>query len=365
MCNVDWFFKSHRLPLAIEGIERGYSVFLISNNTGYFQEFELLGIKCMDVKFSRGFANPILELLNVFKLVYYYYILKPHIIHLITLKISIYGNFAAFFYLKKVRIINAITGLGFLFTLKSGINPFLVYFLKLTFIRKSSNKFIFQNDDDKLIFSKIAKLEDKNCIIIKGAGVNEDEFIRTSLTLSNDKIRITLVSRMLKDKGVLEFIDSAKLLRPLLYNKCEFLLVGGIDLNNPSRIFENELIARLEENYIIWLGHRNDIFEIYNLTDIACLPSYREGIPKSLIEAMSMSCPIITTYAPGCKECVIEGVNGYLVPIKDVGALSDKIYELVSNSKLRKSMGIQSRKIMVKEMSLKKIIQLTFDFYVD
>lgn len=365
MCNVDWFFKSHRLPLAIEGIKRGYSVYLISNNTGYFQEFELIGIKCFDVKFSRGFANPIFELFNVFKLVYFYYSLRPHIIHLITLKTSVYGNVAAFFFLKKVRIINAITGLGFLFTLKSVINPLLVFFLKLVFSSKINNKFIFQNNDDKLVFSQFTRLNTNNCIIIKGAGVNEDEFVRTSPILSNGKIRITLVSRMLRDKGVLEFIDSAKSLRPLLFSKCEFVLVGGIDLNNPSRIYEDELIAKLEENYIIWLGHRSDIFDIYNLTDIACLPSYREGIPKSLIEAMAMSCPIITTNAPGCKECVIEGVNGFLVPIKDVGALSDKIYELVSNSDLMNSMGMQSRKFMVKEMSLKKIIQQTFDFYVD
>jgi glycosyltransferase involved in cell wall biosynthesis len=168
---------------------------------------------------------------------------------------------------------------------------------------------------------------------------------------------------MLKDKGVFEFIAAAKKLKESLFGHCVFTLIGGIDLMNPSAITESELINELEDEYIIWLGHRNDIMDVYNSTDIACLPSYREGLPKSLVEAMAMSCPIVSTDVPGCRECVEDGVNGFLVPSRNSDLLADRILLLVGNSELRIKMGHASRAKMEKEMSLQTVIDQTFTVY--
>lgn len=366
--NVDWFFKSHRLPLAIEALSRGYSVSLITENTGLFSELQQHGIKCYDLKFGRGYSNPFSELKNLFLLIKYYKSLEPDVIHHITLKPYLYGSFVAVRILKKkILIVNAITGLGYLFTAnkKSYLGQILKLLITISIPQKNSIRYIFQNIDDYSFFQKIIYLNRKNVFLIKGAGVDCNYFIKKNISKqSNDiKIRVTLVARILKDKGILEFVNAANILKNKLYGKCEFLIVGGLDLENPSSLSQSDLYNLLDNNYIIWLGNRNDIKEIYQESHIACLPSYREGLPKSIIEAMAMSLPIITTNAPGCRECVQDGVNGFLVPVGDYLLLSKKILQLVENENIRIKMGIESRKKMVSEFSLSHIIAQTFLVY--
>lgn len=361
--NVDWFFKSHRLPLALEALRRDYRVSLITENTGLFNELSALGLRCYHLQFGRGYSNPIHEIIIAFKLYNYYKKLSPDIIHHVTLKPYLYGSLAARANDKKHLIINAVTGLGSVFAndKKKSIGFLIKQTIKLLFNNKEKTKFIFQNEDDLNFFKKIIKIENNEYSIIKGSGVDEKVFSKSNN--ESNKITVTFVGRILQDKGVFEFIHAAKILKSKLFGKCEFLLVGSIDSLNPSSIKESTLINLLEENYITWLGHRTDIKEIYNNTDIACLPSYREGLPKSLVEAMAMSCPIITTDAPGCRDCVDDGHNGFLVPIKDYEILADRILTLVNDEQLRLTMGKASREKMVEEMSLDKIIEQTFSLY--
>jgi glycosyltransferase involved in cell wall biosynthesis len=168
---------------------------------------------------------------------------------------------------------------------------------------------------------------------------------------------------MLKDKGVIEFVNAANLLKDKYISKFEFLLVGNIDYNNPAFISEKELLSFCDNSYIKWLGFQNDVKDIYRNCDIVCLPSYREGLPKSLVEAMAMELPIITTNTTGCRECVEDGYNGFLVPVKDHVELANKIELLGLNSNLRIKMGKMSRIKMLEEMSLNKVINETFKFY--
>jgi glycosyltransferase involved in cell wall biosynthesis len=168
---------------------------------------------------------------------------------------------------------------------------------------------------------------------------------------------------MLKDKGVREFVQAAFLLKDQLFGKVVFRLVGGIDLENPAALTESEIRSMVVDDYLIWEGHRTDIKTVYQNSHIACLPSYREGMPKSLIEAMAMSCAIITTDAPGCRECVDEGVNGFLVPVGDSVLLAKRILELVNNLEMLEAMGRASRAKMVKSMSLSRVIEQTFALY--
>jgi len=351
------------MPLALEALKRDYDVSLITENTGLFNELTALGLRCYHLQFGRGYSNPVHEMIIAFKLYRYYTILSPDIIHHVTLKPYLYGSIAARAHSKKHLIVNAVTGLGSVFAndKKKSIGFIIKQTIKLFLKNTNNTKYIFQNADDIRFFKGIIKLENNKYSIIKGSGVDEKVFNKSNK--EDDKIRVTFVGRILKDKGVFEFIQAAKLLKAELFGRCEFLLVGSIDTSNPSSIKEDTLINLMEENYITWLGHRSDIKEIYNNTDIACLPSYREGLPKSLVEAMAMSCPIITTDAPGCRDCVDEGHNGFLVPVKDYEILADRILTLANDQQLRLTMGMASRKKMVKEMSLDKVIEQTFSLY--
>jgi glycosyltransferase involved in cell wall biosynthesis len=363
VANVDWFFISHRLPLAIEALKRGYSVTLVTKNTGYKSEIEEQNIRFIDIDFERSGKNPIKELLIILKLRKIYHCIQPDIIHHITLKPSIYGTIAARRAKVPSIVINAVSGLGYLFTdnRKSISTKILMLLLKRAFGDKKSN-FIFQNPDDKDLYRKLGFLNENNYIIIKGAGVNENIFQYIEPKTAN-RVNVTLLARMLKDKGVLEFIAAAEILRPEFEDKAEFILAGGIDVDNPTHITEKELTNKCDGNYIKWLGHINNVKLIYEQSDIVCLPSYREGLPKSLIEAMAVGRPIVTTDAIGCRECVDDGINGYLVPVKNADILADKIKDLISDPELRLKMGLQSREKMVNGMSLKKIVEQTFSFY--
>ncbi len=364
--NVDWFFKSHRLVLAQEAITRGYKVYLITKNTGLFKEFASLGISCMNLPMERGFKNIFKELIGFLKLCYIYYKIKPDLIHHVTIKPSIYGSIAANLFSQKSIVVNAVTGLGYAFIsdTRSFSRYFIIALKKISFHHSTKLNFIFQNSDDLDFYKKLGFLKNNNSFIIKGAGVDESYYFRSERSNQrNEVFKIVLVARMLKDKGVLEFIEAAKLIRDKLKHRVEFHLVGGIDLNNPAAITESELVSMMIKDYIIWRGHITDIKSVYNSTDIACLPSYREGLPKSLVEAMAMECPIITTDVPGCRECVVDGLNGFLVPVKDSRILADKILLLVNNPELRDKMGKLSREKMINEMSLNIIINQTFQVY--
>lgn len=359
--NVDWFFESHRLPLAIEALDRGWDVFLISKNTGRFEQLSGLGINCISIDFERSGKNPLRELKHILKLKEIYKTINPDIIHHITLKPSIYGTIAS--KRIKAKVINAVSGLGYSFTdnRRSLSKIILIQLLKWAFKDKKSN-FIFQNPDDKLIYDELKFLNSTNYVIIKGAGVDENKY-RYVLPTEKDRIQIILAARMLKDKGVFEFIAAANLLKEKYQNKARFILVGAIDLDNPAYITADELNLLCDQRYIVWKGYESDMKKVYEEADIACLPSYREGLPKSLIEAMAIGRPIVTTDAIGCRECVDDNVNGLIVPIKDVEKLAEVIETLILDKNLRIEMGLKSRMKMEKEMSLNYVVSSTFTFY--
>lgn len=361
--NVDHFFISHRLPLALEALNKGYKVYLLTRDTGKVKQLEAKGINVINVNFERSGKNPIKDFLLINELKKIYKRINPDIIHHITLKPSIYGTIAARSLRSSPRIINAVSGLGYSFTAKNRVitRTIILRLLNWAFKSKTSS-FIFQNNDDKKLYDSLGFLHSNNHIIIKGSGVDEQQYTYHEPVLK-DKISIVLVARMLKDKGILEFIDAANILRKEFERIIEFVLVGGIDVENPAHIKESDLLQVCDQRYLKWVGHRSEVREVYEKSDIVCLPSYREGLPKSLVEAMAIGRPIITTDAIGCKDCVIDGYNGYLVPIMDSKNLALRIKDLILDKELRLKMGVNSRKKMIEEMTLKKVVAQTFDFY--
>ena len=365
--NVDWFFTSHRKALAVEGIKQGYEVYLLTKNTGGFEALKKLGIYTIEVPFDRKKGMWLNDFKVFLKLCKLYNLHKPNIIHHVTLKPIIYGTLANVFFSRRSKIINAVSGLGYAFSEnnRSFLKSIILLFLKIVFVLNRKNiRFIFQNSSDKKLFSKNLINSNSSSFIIKGSGVDENIFMpKNKARKAGRVIRITLLARMLKDKGVMEFIKAAHITQEKLKGKAIFSLVGGLDFDNPAALDEQEIHNLLIDNYLVWKGKSSDVVSVYQETDIACLPSYREGMPKSLIEAMSMECAILTTNVPGCKDCVDDGVNGFLFPPRSPEALSEKILILLNDFDLIEMMGKESRIKMLSDMTLNHVVKKTYEIY--
>jgi glycosyltransferase involved in cell wall biosynthesis len=362
--NSDWFFLSHRLPLALEAIRRGYEVYLLSKNTGRKEEIESYGIRFIDVEFERSGRNPFKDLRLILELNKIYREYQPQIIHHVTIKPALYGTIAANRLTRhRPLVVNAVTGLGYVFADKrKSITRTVIQFLMNYAYKKQRNRFIFQNPDDRRMYKELGYLNDRNHKIIKGAGVDTTDYKHTQ-PAEKDKLHIVFPARMLYDKGLSEFVKAAEMLKSTYEGRVLFSLVGGIDVHNPAAITEAGLKSLLVPGFIEWSGHIVDMKPEYQRADIVCLPSYGEGLPKSLVEAMAIGRPIVTTNVAGCKECVEEGVNGFIVPMKNVEKLAEAIEKLINDKEMRLRMGDASRRMMEKEMSLATVVRETFDFY--
>lgn len=341
--NVDWFFLSHRLPIAKEAMLSGYDVMVVGSDTGVAVEIENHGIKFINLPFSRSGVNPFRELVVLIKLLNVYLLFKPDIVHHITLKPVIYGSIIARF-LKVKKIINAVSGLGYNFTQEKRNIASKVMILLMQIGFKNKLSIIFQNRDDFIELKSLNVISELNSIfIIKGSGVNLNEFKPIEFP-TFDKIRILFPSRMLWDKGVMELYKASLILKPKYVSKLEFVLCGMADDENKAGVPEAFLANWQDGDYVSWIGYQTGMNEVYNNSHIVVLPSYREGIPKSLIEACATGRAIITTEAIGCKECVDHGINGLKVPVKDVAALVNAIEYLINCPNRVMEMGKASRR---------------------
>lgn len=359
--NVDWFFISHRLPIALEAKKRGYEVSIATTNTGRFKELEDLGFQLYDLNIDRSGTNPLKELFLIVKLISILRSIRPTVVHNVTLKMSIYSSIACRF-VKTPKVINAISGLGYNFTAnrKTKSQKVITLLMNIAF-RKRNLSFIFQNPDDLNLFNELGYKQNNKLVLIKGAGVDLNKF-QYQKKETKEHLTFILTARILRDKGISEYILASKIVSKK-YPNAHFLLVGDIDKENPASYTKSKLLGELKQSNIQWLGHRNDISELLQSSDIMVFPSYREGLPKSLIEACAAGLPIITTNTIGCRECVDEGINGFLVPIKNSEQLAERMITFIQNPDLIKSMGDASRIKAEKEFSLTMVIEKTFELY--
>lgn len=360
--NVDWFFISHRLVIAEEAKNNGYEVIVACEDTGRSHEIISKGIRFINFSFSRSGTNPISEFITLISFYHLYSKLKPDIVHHITLKPVIYGSLIARL-LKVKSVVNAVSGLGYKFTHGKidFISKLMIFLMKFGFNNKIS--FIFQNIDDYQELLELKVLSSKNIyFLIKGSGVNLKDFYQTDFP-NFMKIKVVLPSRMLYDKGVLEFYEAAKILRAEYLNKIEFILVGMADEENKAGLSASLLRQFEDGNYFKWLDYQNNIFAVYDNSHIVVLPSYREGMPKALIEACAMGRPIVTTDAIGCRECVDDGINGIKVPIKDSKSLANAIEFLVCNPDKIILMGNASRIKAENEFDINSVIKTHLEIY--
>jgi glycosyltransferase involved in cell wall biosynthesis len=358
----DWFFKSHFFDRAIAAVSAGYKVTVITRCRDSAREFEKYGLLTENIEFSRRGSNPITELATIFKLRSTLKRIKPDIVHNIALKPVVLGSLAA--QLAGIRnIINAPVGMGYVFTSQESkarvLRPIVKVLIRYVLGNKNRRVIIENRDDfENLVSGGFARRD--LIALIKGAGVDVQKF--SQRPEPNEPVKVIMVSRLLRDKGVHEFIDAAKIVRSK-NSSVQFLLVGDIDDGNPTSM-NSEAIASLANSIdVIWLGARTDIAKLLDESHIACLPSYREGLPKSLIEAASVGRPIVTTDVPGCREVVTHMVNGLLVQPRDAQALALAIEKLVEDPNLRKLMGEENRRKAETEYANKIIINQTHRVY--
>ena len=359
----DWYFCSHRLNLAIAVQKEGYNVKVLTRVREHGEKITKSGLELIPLEMNRHGLNPVADLVLLLKIIRIYRKEKVDIVHHVAMKPVLYGSLAAWLTGVPV-VINALAGMGYLFgSGKAGgrtvIKKLVSFVFQFLFQRKNS-KVIVQNPDDRELLMQAIHTPADRITLIKGAGVDVRLFFPYSH--SEKKIVIVLVARMLWDKGIGEFVKAAGSLTEKGI-KARFVLVGAPDFGNPEAIAEEQLQQWQGNGVIEWWGHCNNMVAVLQQAHIACLPSYREGLPKSLIEAAAAGLPIVTTDVPGCREVVDHSVNGLLVPVNDYKALVVALESLIQSKELREQMGRESRLKVERELSDTVIINQTLAMY--
>ncbi len=358
----DWYFCSHRLPIARKALAKGFKVVVVTRVDKHRDVIESEGFELASIEIKRGGLNLLSEFKTLSTLYSYYKKYNPDIVHHVAIKPVIYGTLVARV-IGSIKVVNAMAGLGFIFISNKKKVRILRFFIHKLFhflFNSKDGQLILQNQDDLEYFIKNKIVNSDAIEIIRGSGVNIKKFIPVEETIGVPIVM--LASRMLWDKGVGEFVDAAKILKQEGV-KAHFVLVGEGDSENPASIPKRQLDKWHELGIVDWWGGKNDMHKILTQAHIICLPSYREGLPKVLLEAASCSKPIIATDVPGCREIVHNGETGILVPLKDSIALAGAIKELINNPEKRRSMGKSGRKLVENEFSEEIVVNQTMKVY--
>ena len=358
------FFYTHRFPIAQSAKKKNFDVLIAYGELGgvNIDVFNKNGLRTIMIPMKRGSINIFSDMISCYHIWHLFRKEKPDIVHLVTIKPYLYGGIIARF-TRVPNVVSAISGFGALFIhndIKSKILRFLLYPIYLLAFNHSNQIIIVQNHDDAnyLIEQKITV--SKKIKLIRGSGVDLENFKYFKEKKGTPTICFT--ARLLADKGIFEFISAAKLLIKRGVD-ANFLIAGDLDPKNPRGLNQNDIEKIKMNRFIKFLGHCDDIPLLYSRSNIICLPSYREGLPKSLIEAAAASRAIVTTDVPGCRDAIIPNKTGLLVPIKNDSALADALQDLVLNSKKREDMGKAGRKLAEKYFSIDIIVNDHIDIY--
>jgi len=363
--NTPDFFLSHRVQLALAARNAGYSVEIATGPGKTSEEIKELGFVHHSLPLTRSGTRPWSELIGLIAVWRLISNTKPDLLHLVTIKPALYGGLVA----RLVRVpavVLAVSGLGSVFVAANdrGKQKWLTRFVKLAykFVLAHPNLItIFQNPDDMAVMRKISEINLNKTLLIRGSGVQLEKY-PSSPEPKNVPV-VTFASRLLKEKGVEDFIDAAKILR-CRGNIIRFWLVGAPDPGNPSSVSHQELMSWHDEGIVEYLGFRKDIHHIFSNSNIVVLPSfYAEGLPKVLIEAAACGRAVITTDMPGCRDAIQPGISGLLVPARNPSKLADAIERLSLETEERMSMGREGRKLAEKEFSIEKVIDAHLKVY--
>jgi glycosyltransferase involved in cell wall biosynthesis len=356
----DWYFASHRLELARAALAAGFQVGVATRVRVHGERIREAGIELIPLELARRGKNPWSELRTVRDIAQIYRAFRPDIVHQVALKPILYGTLGARI-ARVPHVINALTGLGYVFS-SDDIGAQLARPLLTAAYRVAlrQGQVIVQNVDDLAMLTNKGIVALEQCALIYGAGVDVERFAHVEEPPG--PVHVVLPSRMLRDKGVVEFVAAARQLKAQGI-RARFVLVGASDPANPGSIAESQLRAWAETGVVEWWGWRDDMADVLREAHIVCLPSYREGLPKSLIEAAASGRPIVTCDVPGCREAVIPDETGILVPARDASALARALGALIGDAPRRQAMGARARQLALEKFSMQRVAAETIDLY--
>jgi glycosyltransferase involved in cell wall biosynthesis len=359
----DWYFVSHRLQLARAARDAGAEVAVMAHFTEFQPMLVKEGFKVIPWRLSRRSLNPFRELNTFFQVIKAYRRERPDLLHHVALKPIIYGG-CALRLLGQIPSVNAIAGMGYVFMSQSWqirlLRLGLLALLRFA-LGNENARAVFQNEEDRSLMLRegVAKLQ--TTAIIRGAGVNVTKF-RPSPEPGGPPV-VLLASRMLWGKGIGVFMEAARILRESNVT-ARLVLVGKPDLENPDSIAETQLRTWAESGLVEWWGHQDDMAKIMAEANIVCLPtSYGEGVPRVLIEAAACGRAMVATDAPGCRDIVRNGQNGFLVPLGNPEALAHAVRILIEDPALRSKMGACGREIAIRGFSEATVVAQTMTIY--
>lgn len=363
VANADRFFLSHRIDLARAALAEGYRVSLIAASSGDEKraQIEASGVNFIPVELSRQGMNPRYEVKTLLSLRRKYKSVRPSVIHHDTPKPVIYGTLAAW-ELRRCGVVNTVTGLGSMFTnlhKGSGVQS-LIGRMYQTALRNPRCVTVFENPDDRELFLKLGWVSPKRHALVRGAGVDTDRFC--DMPEPTGPVTVVMPARLLLDKGAKEYALAGKILKE---RGCEVRLamVGDIDEGNPSSISQSQLEQWTQAGWVEAWGYQRDMPEVLKKAHIVCLPSYREGLPKALIEGAAAGRALVASDVTGCREICLPEMTGILVPPRDEVSLADAIERLVKDPDLRRTLGKRGRALVLEHFSMRKVSDAFLEAY--
>jgi len=356
----DWYFLSHRLPMARAARDAGFEVHVAARVVDGGATIKAEGFALHPIPFTRGRLAIFSALRTVLSLRRIHREIVPAIAHHVALQAAVLGSLATLG--RPTPLVNALTGFGFTFISNSMkarlLRPFVVFLLRFLCMR-NKNVALVQNPDDREALLSVGIAAD-HIALIPGSGVDVEQL--RPMDEPAGTATVAFVGRLLEDKGIRSLVAAIQLLHSR-GDAVNLLIAGDLDSANPSSISASELADWTREPSIRWIGHVKDIATVWAQAHIAVLPSRREGLPKALLEAAACGRPMIATDVPGCREVVLSGETGLLVPLDDLAALADAITKLINSRTLRQSYGAAARRLAVERFSADAIGQQTVQLY--
>jgi glycosyltransferase involved in cell wall biosynthesis len=363
--NTDWYLYNFRRSLALALRDAGFDVLLLSPPGPYGEKLQQLGVRWQPAPMDRRSLNPFRELRLLAHLVGLLRRERPALVHGFTIKCAVYGSLAARLAGVPARV-NAVAGMGYVFTsddTKARLLRSPVRALLQLALGGQGSRLILQNPDDVALFKQAGLVDDAHVRLIPGSGVDLARFLPVARSREpGAPMTVLLAARLLWDKGLAEYLAAIRSLRAQ-GRPIRFLLAGTPDAGNPAAVPEATVRGWVEEGALEWLGHVDDMPALLASVDVVVLPSYREGLPKTLIEAAACALPLVTTDAPGCREVVRDGVDGLLVPVRDGAALAVAIARLHDDPALAARLGAAARAKALEQFDEQVVIARTLAVY--
>jgi glycosyltransferase involved in cell wall biosynthesis len=368
------FFTSHRLPIAEAAMKAGWQVTLVTGQAGSVQmekqaveRIAGAGIAHTRTCFRSDGVNPIRELFGLLQLTFYLIRTRPDVVHCVSPKGVLYGGIAS--RLAGIRgVVLAVSGMGYAFTedKTKSFTRYVIAFVYRALARfafgHENRRVIVQNIDDREALLRAGFVKAHQLILIPGSGVDLSSF--QGIRIEEKSRLVIFPARMLRDKGVYEYVEAVRHIKSRVPD-WRFVLAGAADYHNPTSVSQAQIEQWQQEGLIEWLGHVENMVSYFADASIVCLPSYREGMPKALLEAAAAGCAVITTDSVGCKEAIIPGSTGDLVPVRDVDKLTTALYELISDRDRREAYGKAGMQLANSRFGIDLVICRTLNIYLE